>query len=963
MDTGKYRMLAYFIFLFVAVNQVTSEVVLSVHILELSNPQNLMATENQGPMCCTNVPPGVFGCKESCFVTIEVCYIDTSTSSCVQRYTTGVFPAGYGTTNFGTPIGNMSNPVIMHIPTWTPRSRYRVTAYASGNYHHIISQIVVQPNSKDIAGDGLHTTVHHASMAYFRTGATISTEYTIFQCQADSTLHQVCNDQGQVVCKDPYYGSRCSLECSIRPIQGAFRGTCISGVGPVCQKGWSGPHCTTPDVCSTSQCHNGGRCLTDPSVPVFGFRCECLKAWTGQLCDQLDACSFHSCNNGNCTNDNTQVHGYRCQCQSGWTGDVCDIDFNECLFPRACSDRGTCRNLAGTFSCSCEAGWSGKICETSLCPTGYIGANCTTITSCENNGFKVQATTGIICQCPYGWTGPRCEIDEDECLTSTTCQNNGTCINRPGSFICACQSGWQGHHCESDINECIVNPCIHGTCTNTDGGYQCTCAKGWIGSHCETDVDECEHTVCQNNGTCVNFAGNFHCKCPDGYGGGLCEYDIDECANVTCSNFGICVDGVNTFTCQCPQGYTGRLCETDINECASNPCVHGNCSDEVAKYNCRCQQGWSGTNCDKDVNECDFSPCENGANCTNDPGSYKCACVVGFVGTHCEINIDDCSNSPCMNNGTCIDMINDYRCSCFGQFTGKHCDVYNFCAYSPCDHGQCLVTDNTPKCLCDVGWEGVACQYDIDECAQGSPCPNGTTCVNKAGSYECDSCNNTYCGVNGTCSMLNFVPTCTCGYGWAGKDCSREDLCVGNPCSGHLECVNTLDGYMCHHHHDKNLCDVMPCENGGSCEFHSRYTPPSFECHCANGWKGQACATDVDECSASPCATDHACVNTAGGFACVKHTVKRSKRDSGIVMLELDRVIKKSDISDLHDHLTTLTCGNGCGLPECSVDIRSYTIQSRFATSTLAILAKCGGDVISRETMREVLGKAYTRIQ
>ncbi|XP_021358133.1 fibropellin-1-like [Mizuhopecten yessoensis] len=935
--------------------------ILSVHVIDLFNPQNLMATDTKGALCCHNEQPGVFGCKTSCDVTIEICYLDTTSSNCVKRFTSNVIPGGFGQTQFGSPIGNLSNPVVIHIPTWTPRSRYRVTAYQDRNYHNIISQIVVQPNSKDIAPDELHAANHHAAMMYYRTGATISTDYKIFQCQADHSLHQTCNAQGHVVCMDPYYGTDCSQQCSILPANGALRGTCIQGVGPICQRGWSGPHCTIPDVCSNNQCQNGGHCLNDPSVPVYGFRCACPQAWTGQFCDQIDSCAYHSCNNGNCTNDNTHVHGYRCNCLGGWTGDVCDVDVNECLFPGACSDRGTCHNLAGTFSCSCEAGWSGKACDTSLCSTGYIGANCTTITSCENNGFKVLSATGIICQCPYGWMGARCEIDEDECADPSTCQNNATCINRPGSFICACQTGWKGHHCEADIDECVANPCMHGTCNNSQGSYQCICEKGWIGTQCETDIDECEHTVCQNNGTCINFEGNFHCKCPDGYGGGLCEYDIDECANVTCLNYGVCSDLVNDFVCKCSLGFTGQLCETDINECASNPCVHGNCSDEVAKYNCRCKQGWSGTNCDKDVDECDFSPCENGANCTNNPGSYQCACVVGFVGTQCEINIDDCSSSPCMNNGTCVDSVNDYSCVCYGQFTGKRCDVYNFCAYSPCDHGQCVVTDNTPNCLCDAGWEGVACHYDIDECAQSSPCTNGTTCVNTPGRYECDSCNNTMCGINGTCSMLNNVPTCTCGYGWTGPYCSQEDFCIGNPCSSHLECVNTFDGYTCHHYHGKDLCDAMPCENGGSCEFHSRYTPPSFECHCANGWTGSTCATDIDECVSKPCAADHVCVNTAGGFACVKHTVKRSssERDSGTVMLEVDHVIQKPDVTDLRDLLTSLICGNGCGSKHCSVDISSYTVQFRYAMSTLGITARCGNDVINHETLNDVLGKTF----
>lgn len=356
----------------------------------------------------------------------------------------------------------------------------------------------------------------------------------------------------------------------------------------------------------------------------------------------------------------------------------------------------------------------------------------------------------------------------------------------------------------------------------------------------------------------------------------MCENNIDECANVTCANYGLCIDGINSFVCKCPVGYAGKLCEVDIDECMSSPCIHGTCIDRVGKYSCQCTSGWSGTDCNQDINECEFSPCENGANCTNYPGKYGCTCVVGFVGAQCETNVDDCMSSPCLNNGTCQDLVNDFSCTCFGQFTGRRCDVYNFCAYSPCKHGQCVMTDNTPTCQCDVGWEGVACHTDVDECAGPAPCATAMTCVNTPGSYECDACNMTYCGVNGTCVVSNNVPTCLCGSGWTGKDCSHEDLCAGNPCSSHLECVNTFDGYTCHHHHSKDLCASTPCKNGGTCEFHPFYTPPQYECHCATGWRGIACDVDIDECDVSPCSSDHTCVNTAGGFACVKRVEKRS---------------------------------------------------------------------------------------
>ncbi|XP_040081479.1 epidermal growth factor-like protein 7 isoform X3 [Oryx dammah] len=52
-----------------------------------------------------------------------------------------------------------------------------------------------------------------------------------------------------------------------------------------------------------------------------------------------------------------------------------------------------------------------------------------------------------------------------------------------------------------------------------------------------------------------------------------------------------------------------------------------------------------------------------------------------------------------------------------------------------------------------------------------------------------------------------------------------------------------------------------PCQNGGSCVQPGR-------CHCPAGWQGDACQTDVDECSAGGGGCPQRCVNTAGSYWC-----------------------------------------------------------------------------------------------
>ena len=168
----------------------------------------------------------------------------------------------------------------------------------------------------------------------------------------------------------------------------------------------------------------------------------------------------------------------------------------------------------------------------------------------------------------------------------------------------------------------------------------------------------------------------------------------------------------------------------------------------------------------------------NGGSCQALEGNYTCTCSEGFDGAHCEHNIDDCLRNPCENGGTCYDGLNDYNCNCTSKFMGKNCDQ----PYDPCikhggqckNGGQCkhkTVTsgstsasqDGVPSdfyCECPVGFNGFFCQINIDDC-DGIECPQGTTCIDRIGTYECQNsidlvdCASNPCQNNGQCLDAN----------------------------------------------------------------------------------------------------------------------------------------------------------------------------------------------------------------
>ena len=246
--------------------------------------------------------------------------------------------------------------------------------------------------------------------------------------------------------------------------------------------------------------------------------------------------------------------------------------------------------------------------------------------------------------------------------------------------------------------------------------------------------------------------------------------------------------------------------------------------------------------------------------------------------------------------------VDRYACNCEHHWGGDTCEGgFDACVSVPCrQDGTCTSAGQEYTCRCQSGFEGDNCERDVNECEDGAPCSNDGVCINRAGSFvclcqtgwtgeTCDQtaipCTETYqrmCDPNfATCRMTSstgYECTCVAGFvsGNNGRKCEETDPCADElePCQfGSCKARQGIALCTCDDGYVGDACDTdvddcasSPCRFGGDCV--DAGSGSGYTCSCNPGYFGTECHLETDECGSSPCFCDAVCTDNADHYVC-----------------------------------------------------------------------------------------------
>ncbi|KAJ1074681.1 hypothetical protein K5549_001376 [Capra hircus] len=579
-------------------------------------------------------------------------------------------------------------------------------------------------------------------------------------------------------CAPGFLGNRCELntdECASGPclhgglcVDGANRYTCTCA-----GSGFTGTRCETPlPPCWSQPCHNNAICEDSADR----YTCRCRPGYTGAQCEtDLDGCGSGPCQaGGRCVELPSETGRerlarllsasrrpeafprYLCICPPGLTGVHCEEDVDECS-SSPCRNGGTCENSPEGYACRCpfdpRSGvfFGGRDCSDillgcadhpclnngtcfphvhdgrhrfdCLCPAGYTGSRCGTVTtlSFEGSGF-LWVSSG---SAPAQESGLRFQTVQPAALLLFRGDQDAFMMlevlagfvhltvqvgNRPKVVLLiphdTSDGGW--HTVEATFAEAVTLALRDDSCTG----------HASLGLLLRLKVLGCLQDVHLDSNaiTAESISSDQSLNVRAG-----CTRK-DWCESQPCQNRGRCLNLWLGHQCECYRPYRGRGCHGDEFEMHFKS-LTSNIVPKIAvdsdqyipvsfyydslalKMSARRETEVSGgffKGCIQDIRL-------NNENLEFFPNSTSSAAHNAVL-----VNVTEgcpgdslCEPNPCHHGGVCYPLWDDFSCSCPANTAGKACQELRWCELGPCPPGaQCLQLPRGFECIANAVFNG-----------------------------------------------------------------------------------------------------------------------------------------------------------------------------------------------------------------------------------------------------------------